>query len=224
MEITDEMVRAGERILLRQHGTKAEWVKAILEVALSAAPTPPEFQPRTLIYGDVSAIAQTTEEAVDYIDRGYMLLDHTEDKLEMVAPTPLGQEQEILKVIDERDQYHEWANKLADAIAERLGVEIGEHSNLNSPWENALAFIEATPPEVEHVAMLEKRCVDLNAENARLLVELGKRSAPPSADDELRKAAEEFVALTERQLAFIGDEAYPAYSNLRAALRGNHEH
>ena len=37
----------------------------------------------------------------------------------------------------ERDDYHEWADTLAYDIERLVGVEIGEHSNLNSPWGNA---------------------------------------------------------------------------------------
>ncbi len=69
------------------------------------------------------------------------------------APAPDSYaDKELLQIITERDQYHDWADKLADAIADRLGVEIGEHSNTNAPWQNALDAIEAPTPEVEPVA------------------------------------------------------------------------
>lgn len=42
---------------------------------------------------------------------------------------------EMLEVIDERDNFEEWADKLAHAIG---GDAIGEHSNKNNPWQNAL--------------------------------------------------------------------------------------
>lgn len=41
------------------------------------------------------------------------------------------------QVMTERDAYHDRADKLAEGIAEFFGVEIGEHSNLNCPWQNA---------------------------------------------------------------------------------------
>lgn len=41
------------------------------------------------------------------------------------------------EVMKERDDYHEWADTLAYDIERLVGVEIGEHSNLNSPWGNA---------------------------------------------------------------------------------------
>lgn len=61
-----------------------------------------------------------------------------------------GGERELGQVIDERDQYHDAAEKLADAIAKHFGVEIGEHSNLNCPWQNAL----------DHIAQATKRAAD----------------------------------------------------------------
>lgn len=44
--------------------------------------------------------------------------------------------------MEERDHAEEMADKLADAIATLLGVEIGEHSNMNCPWEQALEAFE----------------------------------------------------------------------------------
>lgn len=43
------------------------------------------------------------------------------------------------QIMRERDYYHDMADKLADKIATFAGVDIGEHSNLNCPWENALS-------------------------------------------------------------------------------------
>lgn len=50
------------------------------------------------------------------------------------------------QTIGERDCYHEWADKLANAIAAHLGAEIGEHSNMNCPWAEALEVIESASP------------------------------------------------------------------------------
>jgi len=52
------------------------------------------------------------------------------------------EEQAHSVTIDERDQYHEMADKLAGAIAAHFGEDIGEHSNLNCPWTQALELIE----------------------------------------------------------------------------------
>lgn len=57
-------------------------------------------------------------------------------------------EAEDLQVIAERDDYHEWADRLAEAITEHLGVDIGEHSNANLPWQAALiALTDAKPAD-----------------------------------------------------------------------------
>lgn len=47
-------------------------------------------------------------------------------------------EHDLLAVIDERDHAHEVADNLAHAISAMTGVDIGEHSSENDPWQNAL--------------------------------------------------------------------------------------
>jgi len=48
------------------------------------------------------------------------------------------------QTLQERDTYHDWADKLAEGIAAHLGVDIGEHTagmgsaESNNPWANAL--------------------------------------------------------------------------------------
>lgn len=53
------------------------------------------------------------------------------------------------QTLRERDDYHEWADRLAGAIAFNLGVEIGEHSNINNPWRQAIDAIEEAIPLAE---------------------------------------------------------------------------
>lgn len=63
------------------------------------------------------------------------------------------------KTLRDRDHYHDMADKLAEAIAEHFGVDIGEHSNMNCPWQTALEVIgTAAQPaaSVEPVAWLSK--------------------------------------------------------------------
>jgi hypothetical protein len=56
-------------------------------------------------------------------------------------------EDDVLQVIAERDDFHEWADRLAQAIAEYFHVDIGEHSNMNLPWQAALiALTDAASP------------------------------------------------------------------------------
>jgi hypothetical protein len=45
----------------------------------------------------------------------------------------------IVETLTERDDAEEWADRLAHAISLAAGIDIGEHSNLNDPWEQALA-------------------------------------------------------------------------------------
>lgn len=45
-------------------------------------------------------------------------------------------ERDLEKAIEERDQLHEWADRLAYAIAPQS--VIGEHSSANNPWQNAI--------------------------------------------------------------------------------------
>lgn len=52
-------------------------------------------------------------------------------------------ERDVLEVIADRDLYHEWADKLADAIGAHLGIDIGEHSNMNNPWAVAYDALTA---------------------------------------------------------------------------------
>lgn len=51
------------------------------------------------------------------------------------------------QTLTERDEYHDIADKLANAIADHLLVEIGEHSSGNCPWMRALEAIENAAPQ-----------------------------------------------------------------------------
>lgn len=50
------------------------------------------------------------------------------------------------ETIRDRDTYHDWADKLAYAIGKRFDVGVGEHSNQNLPWAEALNVIEDEDP------------------------------------------------------------------------------
>ncbi|GAB1828696.1 hypothetical protein [Achromobacter xylosoxidans] len=51
------------------------------------------------------------------------------------------------QTLTERDEYHDMADKLANAIADHLLIEIGEHSSSNCPWMRALEAIENAAPQ-----------------------------------------------------------------------------
>lgn len=47
-------------------------------------------------------------------------------------------EAEIDQILKERDYWEEKATELAQDIGKALGFEVGEHSNLNCPVQNAI--------------------------------------------------------------------------------------
>lgn len=42
------------------------------------------------------------------------------------------------RALEERDNAEDWAEQLANDISAVTGIDIGEHSNMNNPWANAL--------------------------------------------------------------------------------------
>ncbi|WP_242883593.1 hypothetical protein [Stenotrophomonas maltophilia] len=57
-----------------------------------------------------------------------------------------GLDRALGEAIDQRDRYHEVADELADQIARITGVDIGEHSSANFPWQNAIEAAEEYKP------------------------------------------------------------------------------
>lgn len=53
-------------------------------------------------------------------------------------------------LISERDLAQHFADELAYAIGRLFDVDIGEHSNLNNPWQTALEAIETVIAEREY--------------------------------------------------------------------------
>lgn len=90
-------------------------------------------------------------------------------EVERLAAQAARDDAALYQTIGERDNYHKWADQLANGIAAHLGIEIGEHSagmgsaESNNPWANALEAIQsaaqsaptdrwhdaALPPEIE---------------------------------------------------------------------------
>lgn len=58
----------------------------------------------------------------------------------------LAEERAHGETIDQRDRCEEVADELADHIARITGVDIGEHSSANSPWQNAIEAAEEYKP------------------------------------------------------------------------------
>lgn len=58
----------------------------------------------------------------------------------------LAEERSHSETIDQRDRCEEVADELADHIARITGVDIGEHSSANCPWQNAIEAAEEYKP------------------------------------------------------------------------------
>jgi hypothetical protein len=67
--------------------------------------------------------------------------------LARIAALVQREEADALQTITDRDLHHEWADKLATAIAERTGADIGEHSSANNPWRVAYESLAALVPQ-----------------------------------------------------------------------------
>ena len=51
-----------------------------------------------------------------------------------------------LRVIEQRDEYYDLIEQFSDAVASHLGIDIGEHSSANWPWQNALDALRDAHP------------------------------------------------------------------------------
>lgn len=65
------------------------------------------------------------------------------DRWNRRAPPEATECRDCDQLMTERDSYHDTADQLANGIAAYLGIDIGEHSSGNFPWENAIEAIEA---------------------------------------------------------------------------------
>jgi len=120
-------------------------------------------------------------------------------------------EREMWELASERDDATEWADKLAHAIAERLGVDIGELSNASNPWQKALDYCEMPAREIDPHEHMIRHVASQNGLNAS------------DANDKLRRAAEEVVnfldmEVNEEQLVDGLKLLEGAIENLRDAL------
>lgn len=70
-------------------------------------------------------------------------LREAEAKAEKAEEELAREERTADQLLTERDQYYEVAEKLSEAIAAHFGEDIGEHSNCNDPFSNALEIIKS---------------------------------------------------------------------------------
>lgn len=82
--------------------------------------------------GLAMALGMTADRAAAEIAELRTQLDTAERQLQRL-------DRALGETIDDRDHFHEMADKLAYAVAPE--EVIGEHSSMNCPWENALDLI-----------------------------------------------------------------------------------
>ena len=76
-------------------------------------------------------------------------VDKAWNRFEAALYAPEGDTPEdrvLSQTIDQRDRYQEVADELADHIARITGTELGEHSSVNCPWQNAIDAAEEYTP------------------------------------------------------------------------------
>ncbi|UXH58356.1 hypothetical protein [Pseudomonas aeruginosa] len=99
------------------------------------------------------AAGRGRSDVVAYIAERAKLLEGRDAALARVAELERelsNEENAHTTTIEQRDNAEHWADQLANAIAERFGVDIGEHSNLNCPWNEALVWMQQLPAQAQH--------------------------------------------------------------------------
>lgn len=114
------------------------------------------------------------------------------------------------QTLRDRDTYHEWADKLAEAIAKHFGADIGEHSNMNCPWSEALEVIEsADSAQDERNSTAESIIKDID-ELSRLADNMGRSRGQNNYCNNqtaLNKFVDLKIALEARIRALLADKA-----------------
>lgn len=107
-------------------------------------------------------------------------------------------ERDLDQVMRERDEYHEVADKLANAVAP---IEvIGEHSSMNCPWENAYELIT---PMVE----VDQLRAELAAKRDEIAADIHRAELPVFAETENPVLVAKTVRAIDVRLADRGSEA-----------------
>lgn len=137
-----------------------------------------------------------------------------------VPPVPHVQhERQISEIIEERDDFHAWADRLAEAIAQATGVDIGEHSNQNHPWANAIDAVQSlarqepgAPPraadlpagsinQITATIHRDSPLWEVAAERARQDARWGEQNHPDGTDTQHRAYADDIRAAVQRNAA-----------------------
>jgi recombination associated protein RdgC len=109
------------------------------------------------------------------------------------------------QTIGERDTYHDWADKLADAIAAHFGKDIGEHSSED--------------PRDDLIARLRKQVDDANGR----LSDFESRNGPGAAPQPVAAAQAVPIGAGDPEAFFVQlceIQGFPSDGEMDAALRG----
>ncbi|MDT3557917.1 hypothetical protein ROV95_17620 [Stenotrophomonas maltophilia group sp. msm1] len=132
----------------------AEQMRDYARAALSAQPSPGGQGDaldldRVLSLADLHA-EESREDGVRLLDRGGLLAFAQDVAAAFAARQPVGTDdatdRALGETIDQRDRCEEVADELAARIASITGVDIGEHSSANCPWQNAIEAAEEYKP------------------------------------------------------------------------------
>lgn len=115
------------------------------------------------------------------------------------APRPTDDELWDATIRD-RDAYHEWADNLAYAIAVHFGVDIGEHSNQNLPWAEALEVIENAERVGASTVLTDER-----------ILKIARECAIDEVTDERRPDMATIIDFAREVAAQAGQVAVPGW-------------
>ena len=182
----------------------------------------------------------------DSKDGDYVRFDQVEPIIAAERVALTKEEADHTRSLEERDRYHDVADKLAQAIADRYKADIGEHSNINDPWQNALNLIEADNAakdqtisdlrsEVESLSAIVKSGIDdvagatiddLEADNAALTARVKELDLQLSVSKETAKIKRvEYLDLDQDHSELKADYAVSEaqLKAARKALEATHE-
>lgn len=130
------------------------------------------------------------------------------------------EEADHTRSLEERDRYHDIADKLAQAIADRYQADIGEHSNINDPWKNALDLIEADNAaltarvkEAEQIAVYETAVAQAEIDGRKALetqLAAARKALEWYANPEIYKPHPHGIGFEDRDKSYVAKAALEA--------------
>ena len=97
------------------------------------------YQENCALKAELAAL-RGSGEAVAYTDPD--CFSRQDEIIRKLAKENAELDNQLTQALQERDKYHDVADALANGVALHFDADIGEHSNMNDPWQNALDFLE----------------------------------------------------------------------------------